>query len=143
MFYDSVAGSPKANIEDVAWLAGHWQGNAFGGIVEEIWAPPLGNSMMGSFKLVADEKVQFYELETISEENETLILRLKHFCADLKGWEEKDETVDFKLVKIIYGKACFDGFTIERISENELNMYVIIDYEGTKQEMKFEYKKVK
>jgi hypothetical protein len=26
-------------------------------------------------------------------------LQLKHFGADLKGWEKKDETQDFELVK--------------------------------------------
>jgi hypothetical protein len=142
MFYDSISGSPKATIEEISWLAGHWQGNAFGGIVEEIWAPPMGGSMMGAFKLVADNNVQFYEIETISEENESLILRLKHFNADLKGWEEKDKTVDFKLVKITQTKAFFDGFTIEYINDNAISMYVIIDYEGVKEEMKFEYKRV-
>ena len=142
VFYDSIVGSPKATIEDVSWIAGHWQGQAFGGTVEEIWAPPLGGSMMGAFKLVADGQVQFYELETISEENETLILRLKHFAPDLKGWEEKDKTIDFKLVGLTKTRAFFDGFTIEKISEDELNMYVIIDYEGKKEEMKFAYRRV-
>lgn len=142
-YYDSVTESPKATIEDIAWLAGHWQGEAFGGIVEELWSPPLGGTMMGAFKLVADEKVQFYELETISEEHETLILRLKHFGANLKGWEEKEETVDFELVLIMKNKIFFNGFTIEKISEDEINMYVLIDYEGNKKEMKFAYKRMK
>jgi hypothetical protein len=86
---------PKAQIEDVAWLAGHWRGTAFGGIIEEIWSPPLGNAMMAVFRLVKENKTEFYEIETISEESGSLILRLKHFAADLKGWEEKEETEDF------------------------------------------------
>ncbi len=35
--------SEPASIEDVAWLAGNWKGEGFGGIVEEAWAPPLGD----------------------------------------------------------------------------------------------------
>lgn len=142
LFLEKGQASPKADLSAVAWLAGHWQGEAFGGITEEIWTPPLGGSMMGAFKLVSENKIIFYELETISEENESLILRLKHFHSDLKGWEDKDTTVDFRLVKVTPGKMYFEGFTIERISDNEINMYVVIEDKGKKTEMKFNYHKV-
>ena len=135
---------PKAQIEDVAWIAGHWKGTAFGGVAEEIWSPPLGNSMMAVFRLVKENKTEFYEIETISEENGSLILRLKHFAADLKGWEEKEETEDFPLVNIEPNKAYFDGLTFEKISEEEINIYVVIGEENGKQdEMKFPYRLVK
>jgi len=137
------ASSPKATIEDVAWIAGHWRGEAFGGITEEIWSPPIGNAMVASFRLVVDDKVSFYEIETITEENGSLILRLKHFHGNLVGWEEKDETVDFPLVKVERNKAYFDGMTFEKVSDTELNVYVVIeDQDGNKQEMKFPYKLV-
>lgn len=139
--FDETKESPKANINDVAWLQGHWKGEAFGGITEEIWAPSLGGSMMGAFKLVSDEQVSFYELETISEEDNTLILRLKHFNSDLTGWEEKEEKEEFKLVKITPNKVFFDGFTLERISDTEINMYVVIGSENGGEEVKFNYHK--
>jgi hypothetical protein len=135
--------SPKASINEVAWIAGHWQGEAFGGITEEIWSPPMGNAMMCVFRLVNDDITSFYEIETITEEEETLILRLKHFHADLKGWEEKDETVDFPLVKLETNKAYFDGMTFEKISETEMHVYVVIaEDDGTRNEMKFVYQLV-
>ncbi|MBQ4913706.1 hypothetical protein J8L85_04610 [Maribacter sp. MMG018] len=134
--------SPKATLEQVAWMTGHWKGEAFGGITEEIWSPPLGGSMMFSFKLVADGKVTFYELGHIKEIENTLLLQLKHFNGDLTGWEEKEDTVDFKLVKLEDNKIYFDGFTMERISDQEVNIYVVIGHEdGTEEEMKFNYKK--
>ena len=142
MHLDSLSGSPDATLADISWIEGHWRGRAFGGIVEDLWSPPLGNSMMCAFKLVVDDKVKFYELLTISEENETLMLRLKHFHGDLKGWEEKDETVDFPLVKVTDNKVFFDGFTFERISANRINIYVIIQNKEGKQEMKFSYERV-
>ena len=55
--------------------------------------------MMFSFKLVNDNKVVFYELGAITETNGTLLLQLKHFGPDFKGWEEKEESETFKLVK--------------------------------------------
>jgi len=133
--------SPEATLEDVSWIAGHWKGEAFGGIAEEIWSPPLGDSMMFVFKLAADGKAQFYEVGHIQQTGETLLLQLKHFHGSLKGWEEKDETVDFKLVLIDGNRVYFDGFTIEKISENEINMYVVVGEEGTAEEVKFNYKK--
>ncbi|MDV7137375.1 DUF6265 family protein [Maribacter sp. TH_r10] len=133
---------PKATLEDVSWVTGHWKGEAFGGIAEEIWSPPLGDSMMFVFKLVTEGKVQFYEVGHIQQRDETLILQLKHFHGSLKGWEEKDETVDFKLVKLEGDKIYFDDFTIERISENEINMYVVVgDEDGSSKEVKFNYKR--
>lgn len=141
--FSENATSPKATLEDVSWVAGHWKGAAFGGIAEEIWSPPLADSMMFVFKLVSDGKVQFYEVGHIQQRDETLILQLKHFHGSLKGWEEKDDTVDFKLVKMERNKVFFDDFTIERISEDEINMYVVVgDADGSSEEVKFNYKRV-
>lgn len=143
LLFDETAGSPKTDLSAVAWIAGHWRGEAFGGIAEEIWTPPLGDSMMAAFKLSVNDQVKFYELETISEQGDTLILRLKHFSSDMHGWEEKEETVDFKLVKVTDDKVYFDGMTFENISDDEMNVFVIIEDKGEKHEMRFNYRKVK
>ena len=138
---DSLTTSPPASLEDISWIVGNWQAEAFGGICEEVWAPPLGNSMMGMFKLVSKGRIGFYEIMTISEENETLIMRLKHFEDNLKGWEEKDETVDFELVKVEEDAVYFDGLTFKKRADG-INVYVIIGSEdGKSQEAAFIYKK--
>lgn len=132
--------SPKADLSEVAWLEGHWKGEALGGITEEIWSPSLGGSMMFSFKLVSNGVVQFYEFGHIQQVGKTLLLQLKHFHGNLKGWEEKNDTVDFKLVKIHGERVYFDDFTLEKISENEINVYVVIEHEnGSSEEVKFKY----
>ena len=131
--------APKATLSDVTWIAGHWKGEAFGGITEEIWSPPLGDSMMFSFKLVVDNKVVFYELGGIRQIENTLVFQLKHFGNDFKGWEEKDETIDARLVKIEGNRVYFEGFTFENISDNEIAIYVLIDDNGEKEEVKFNY----
>ena len=132
-------GSPKASLEDISWIAGYWQGDALGGKVEEIWSMPMGGSMMGSFKLVANNVVQFYELETISEENGSLLLKVKHFNRDLTGWEEKDKSVEFRLVKITENKVFFDELTFERISVNQINVYVVLEEGQSESIAKFSY----
>lgn len=116
----------EPKLENIRWIAGTWKGEAFGGVTEEIWSEPSGGSMMATFKLIVDGKVQFYEIETITEENNSLILRLKHFNNDLKGWETKDETVDFPLISVTKNNAIFEGMTFESIDENNMIVYVAI-----------------
>ncbi|WP_282112567.1 DUF6265 family protein [Maribacter stanieri] len=134
--------SPAATLNDIEWLAGHWKGEAFGGIAEEIWSPPLDGSMMFSFRLLDKGEVSFYEFGHLIEIDATLILQLKHFDANLSGWEERDENIDFKLVKVEENRFYFDDFTIEYISDKEINMYVEVgDEDGTSNEVKFNYHK--
>ena len=129
--------SPKATIDQVAWIAGQWHGEAFGGKTEEVWTAPSAGSMMGSFKAYKGNEITFYEFCLIREVEGSLILQLKHFNHDLKGWERKNETVDFPLVKIENEEVYFAGFTLRKISEDQMDVYVVIGEEG--KEMKFEY----
>lgn len=132
----------EPKIVNVAWIAGNWKGEAFGGQVEENWSEPSGGSMMATFKLIVNGQVSFYEIEIIREINNTLILQLKHFNNDLKGWETKDETVDFPLKEITANKVVFDGMTFERISANEMNVYVDLrNDDGTVDTVRINYKK--
>ena len=136
---ESDGTSPPATIGSVSWIAGHWQGEAWGGQAEEIWSEPQGGAMMGSFRHVVDNKVNLYEFMTISEEDGTLVLKIKHFNSDLTGWESKDESVEFRLVKLGDEVVYFDGFTFELKDKNHLSLYVMI--EG--KEEAFDYHRVK
>jgi hypothetical protein len=127
-------------LENIAWIAGTWHGEAFGGEVEEIWSKPSGGSMMATFKLVVDGKVGFYEIEIIRQIENTLLLQLKHFRPDLKGWETKDDTVDFPLKYITENKAVFEGMTFERISDSEMHVFVDLENDkGQVEELKIKY----
>jgi hypothetical protein len=138
--------SPSQNLEpkldNIAWISGTWHGEAFGGQTEEIWSEPLGGSMMASFKLINDQKVTFYEIIIIRELENTLLLQLKHFGSDLKGWETKDETIDFTLKEITENKVVFEGMVFEKINATEMAVYVDIKNEqGRIETVKFNYKK--
>ncbi|MFT4938780.1 MAG: hypothetical protein ACI88A_001810 [Paraglaciecola sp.] len=141
--YNHTLGSPAATINDVSWISGYWQGQAWGGETEEIWSRPAAGSLMGSFKFAQDGKVKFYELIIIREFNDSLILQLKHFSDELVGWEEKDQTVDFKLVKLGKNIVYFDGYTYEKVSDDEMNTYVVIENNGQAKETKFNFKRLK
>ncbi len=131
----------EPKLENISWISGTWHGEAFGGQTEEIWSQPSGGSMMASFKLINDGKVTFYEIEIIREIENTLILQLKHFGPNLKGWETKDETVDFPLKKITKNKVVFEGMAFEKVSKSEMNVYVDIEDNGKTETVKFNYRK--
>ncbi|WP_422107961.1 DUF6265 family protein [Winogradskyella sp.] len=131
----------EPKLENIKWIAGTWHGEAFGGVTEEIWSEPSGGSMMASFKLINDGKVSFYEIEVIREIENSLVLQLKHFGNDLKGWETKDETVDFPLKHISKNKVVFEGMAFERVSDSEMNVYVDIKKDNKVETVKFNYHK--
>ena len=134
----------KAELSDISWMEGHWEGEAFGGTTEELWGPPLGGSMLFSFKLVVDGEIAFYEIGHIRQLEETLVFELKHIHGDLKGWEEKDEVQRFKLVKTAGDRVYFEGFTFEKVNGDEINIYGLIENDdGTTEEMVFNYKRVR
>ncbi len=133
---------PPARISDAAWIHGYWLGDALGGQCEEIWSEPLGNSMMGSFKLVKNDQTSFFELLSIVEENQSLILRLKHFSPTLVGWEEKDEVLEFPLVKIEKDNLFFEGMTFQRKDRDHIAVFLANEQkDGNVGELVFHYKR--
>lgn len=106
------AGSPA--IGDFAWMAGHWRGQGFDGQVEEVWSEPLGGTMVGTFRLVGDGEVSFYEIMVLEPDKEGFVLRVKHFGRDFTAWEEKGDSVDFRLESLEGQVATFEGLTIAR-----------------------------
>lgn len=136
------AAADRPSITDVAWIAGHWQGKAMGGSFEETWNPPFGGAMMGMFKFVENGEIKFYEILTIVQTKDSLLLRLKHFDKSLVGWEEKEESVEFPLVGITEGEVQFDGLTFKKV--DDLRMLIVVKAEdGDKaQELEFDCRRV-
>lgn len=134
---------PAAKIAAMAWLAGHWTGDALGGISDEIWSPPRAGAMMGMYRLVQDNQPTFYELLTISEQDGSLLLRLKHFGGDLTGWEEKGKTVDFRLVAVDKDAVHFEGMSFHRKGNAAATVYLgIHGKDGSLREETFYYTRV-
>lgn len=118
---------PAANIKDVAWLSGNWQGTAFGSSFEEVWNPPSAGSMVGMYKVFDQKKgVSFYELMLIVREKQGLTLKVKHFSPDFGGWEDKDSFVSFPLIRADDNEIHFAGLSFYKINENEMTGYIAI-----------------
>ena len=133
--------SPAANLADMKWLTGHWIGAAFGGKTEELWTEPAGPNMSGLYRLVKGEKTIFYELMVVTEENGSLVFRLKHFDADLTGWEEKNEVRSFPLVAKRDGAMLFEGMSFHPNGDT-LTVYLAVDHKDKPiEEVTFTYRR--
>lgn len=131
--------SPPATLAEMKWMEGRWTGKALGGEVEEIWSAPQAGAMLGLFRLVRDGKPVFYELMTVVEEKGSLVLRLKHFNPDLTGWEEKDQSEEFRLVAIRDGAVHFEGMSMHPEGDSFTVHLAIEHKDGTLEEATFEY----
>ncbi len=102
------------SIDDFAWLAGHWRGEGLGGVCEEVWSQPLAGTMMGSFRLVVNGEIQFYELMVLGEDAEGMALKVKHFDKDFIAWEDKEDAIRFRFESVEPNDAKFSGLTMNR-----------------------------
>lgn len=142
--FDSTVAQPVATLADMAWLAGHWRGPALGGLSEEIWSDPEAGSMMGMYRLMQDDAVVFYEILSIQPIGRSLVMKLKHFNADLTGWEEKDEVQSFRLLKLTATEAWFEGMTFRHPDPDQLEVLLAIEMEdGSIREEEFRYERVR
>lgn len=132
----ALAGSPPARLADLSWLTGTWQGEGIEGAPAlEAYAVAAGGQMVGHFRqLNKDGTVMFYELITIVEEHGSLAYRLKHFNADLTGWEEKDKVVTFPLTSATKGRWDFSGLVYERTGPDAVTATVMVHGDNGKEE---------
>jgi hypothetical protein len=138
------AAPPPARVADLAWLAGTWEGEGLGGPAREVYSAPMGGQMVGHFVQARGEGIWFYEIMTIAEARGSIEFRLKHFNADLTGWEEKAEVRRFPLVAVGKDAWYFDGLTIRRDGPNGMVGAVRIGKkDGTSEEAVFRYRRVK
>lgn len=76
------------SLEDVSFLSGHWIGEAFGGIVEEIWSEPSANAMMGMFRIQKNNSDILFEFLLIEKTDTGVQLRFKHIKPNYIEMEE-------------------------------------------------------
>lgn len=107
-------------LEKFDWLVGHWRGNGLGGDCEETWLPATGGSMLGTFKFMNDDKVNFFEIMTITIDSIGPALRVKHFNADMTGWEDKADMVTFRYDSTAANQIFFGGVRFLRPSKDSL-----------------------
>ncbi|MEL1251743.1 DUF6265 family protein [Aurantiacibacter gilvus] len=137
--------APAATVEDLAWLSGGWSGPGIGGALShESWLPPAGDTMVGLFvQEDGDGGLMFTEhMYIVEEENGSLAVLLKHFNADLTGWEERDDMVRFPLVALEDCAAYFNGLTYRCDGDDGLVVAVrMSNSDGTTGELVFNFRR--
>lgn len=125
----SAQGGIPASIKEVEFLAGRWQGTMGKNkdpFVEETWSEPNGRNVIGMFRWnKPDGTASVQELLTITEENGTLLLRLRHQNAAGSAWEDKDKPVVFALAEKTPTLLRFDA--LRDTGEISLCRYAIRD----------------
>lgn len=141
-------GLTGATPADLTWFTGNWRARRDDKYYEEDWSRLEAGTMIAMFRSVKDNQVRFYEFQVISQIGEHVHLRIKHFSADLIGWEERDKFVDFLLVHLEGHKAVFrdvnnpDTWMLYRL-ETPDHLYVCVETkrDGEKIEFKFDFKR--
>ncbi|HNP37165.1 MAG TPA: DUF6265 family protein [Woeseiaceae bacterium] len=133
---------PAATLDDASWLVGSWTGTAFGQTFEEIWSAPSAGSMLGLFKLYDDKGVGFYEILLLTVEDGTLSLKVKHFNADFTAWEDKQDFINFRLVKKTPNELHFGGLSFYRRDNDRIDGYIVMHKGEDISEQHLEYVRV-
>jgi hypothetical protein len=102
-----IAEPMTTSLSEMAWIAGSWIGGEGETFIEERWSRPEGNEMIGTFRMLEAGEPVFYEFMRLASEPEGIVLRIKHFSADLTAWEDAAETVDFELEQASDDRAVF------------------------------------
>ena len=139
---DDPAMRVPGTLDDVSWLVGSWAGDAFGGTFEDVWNPASLGTMVGMFKVMGDGEVRFYELTLLAEEEGSLVLKVKHFSADFTAWEDKEDYVTFRLVRVEPDAVHFSGLSFYRISDDEIHTYLVLHNDERVWEEKLVYRRV-
>jgi hypothetical protein len=112
-----VPAETRIELSDLAWLEGCWEGTAFGNLAGECWMRAPDGRLTGMFQLIDGERQKFSEIFVIDRFDDGPALRLKHFHANLHGWEERDQYLSFPLKETGPGVARFDGL-LYRLEED-------------------------
>ena len=108
-----LAAAPLASavdsLESIAWLEGHWEAEAFGGTIEEVWLPAAGNAMHGVFRLTVADSLVFSEFLQVTALDDEVVMRFKHFQPDYATWEGAGEPMELKATRTTSDEVVFEA----------------------------------
>jgi hypothetical protein len=103
----AVVKTEPSPLTDLAWLAGYWAQEGSGDHLDEYWSPPIGNSMVGHFRWVRGDSLWITEHMSITQEEDGVVFRLRHFSNRMRGWELADDPFVYRLVERAGRRAVF------------------------------------
>ncbi len=110
------------DLRALDWMAGCWEGEAFGGRVEECWVTAPDGRLTGLFQLAGEEAQTFSEFFMLADFGDGPELKLKHFNPDFTSWEAEGEFTRFALVEAGPDAAVFEGLTYARLDDGTIHV---------------------
>lgn len=124
----TCAQAAAPSVEDLAWMTGSWAGPMANGTLEETWSPPKAGTITAMVRMTVDDKISMLELIAITEEEDSLILRMQQFGTDmvprfspaqaLKLTAMSDNSATFEthtpggLKQLVYTRDAKDAFSV-------------------------------
>ena len=99
--------------------------------------------MVGLFRHLNKGENNFYEIFSLYEDEGSITFRLKHFNPDMKGWEEKDDFVEFPFISADENKAVFEGLIYELTEPNTMLITLTLHSKGKTWDEVFTFKRSK
>lgn len=96
-------------LDDLAFLEGHWQAEAFGGTIEEFWLPAHGDVVHCVFRAASDGATSFSEYVQVTLEGEQVVMRFAHFRPDYTTWEGDGPVMELRLATARAGFLRFEA----------------------------------
>lgn len=88
-----AAANSAATLDSLAWLDGRWRGDWGPRVAEQVWLPSSAGLMVGTFRLVEDDKPLLIELFALLQTPDGIEFRFRHFTQELAPWEKGESTV--------------------------------------------------
>lgn len=132
----------QSTLDKLSFLEGSWSAEKWDGTVEIYWSKPEAGNIIGMFRFYIDDELQFTEHILIVEEEEKIVLKLRHFHPDFISWEEKNEYLTFKLLDIKENFVQFKGLSYELTDQQTLNVKLQMNQSGETKTEEFVFKKM-
>lgn len=97
------------DLDSLSFLVGHWRGEAFGGVIEEIWLPAEGDVMHAVFRAVSGGTMAFSEFIQVTRDDGGVFMRFAHFRTDYSTWEGDGPPMTLRLTRVGADRAVFEG----------------------------------
>ncbi|HVL38753.1 MAG TPA: DUF6265 family protein [Fimbriimonadaceae bacterium] len=141
----SVQNTPS--VSDLAWMSGSRSCPKWGGIFEEHWMPPSGNTMQGVGKLTVSGKTSFMEFISIEPDPKDGSLTMWILLGSPSDGEKKG--VPFKMTALTSEKVVFENpandfpskITYFRPKDNLMRCVIAGKQNGKESQEEFDFKR--
>lgn len=79
-------GAAAPTLADLAWMVGDWADAEGPSIFAETWLPAQGHDMVGVAHWTVGGRTRMYELMSIEQRDDGLVLHVRHFHRGLVPW---------------------------------------------------------